>query len=86
MTLKKDSLEKQAELCANKLHRAEELIGGLGGERRRWSEVASSLNMTCENLTGDVLVASGVCAYLGAFTAKYRDDCIKDWISFCKVS
>ena len=86
MTLKKDSLEKQVDMCAKKLDRAEKLIGGLGGERTRWSEVATNLKMTYDNLAGDVLVASGVIAYLGAFTAMYRDDCIKDWTKFCKVS
>ena len=86
MTLKKDSLEKQVDLCAKKLDRAEKLIGGLGGERTRWSDAATQLQMTYDNLTGDVLVASGVIAYLGAFTAKYRDDCVKDWTKFCKVS
>ena len=86
MTLKKESLEKQVALCAEKLDRAEKLIGGLGGERIRWSEVASTLTVTYDNLAGDVLVASGVIAYLGAFTAKYRDDCVKDWTKFCKVS
>lgn len=85
MTLKKESLEKQVDLCAKKLDRAEKLIGGLGGERIRWSEVATSLTLTYDNLAGDVLVASGVIAYLGAFTAKYRDYCVKDWTQFCKV-
>ena len=41
--------------------------------------------MTYDNLTGDVLIASGVIAYLGAFTSAYRGDCIKDWIVKCQV-
>ena len=36
MTDKKDQLEKQVDLCARKLERAEKLIGGLGGEKDRW--------------------------------------------------
>ena len=74
------------DLCARKLGIAEKLINELGGESMRWSESASNLKMTFENLTGDMLVASGVISYLGAFTAKYRDDCIMDWIKFCQVS
>ena len=35
MTDKKDQLEKQVDLCAKKLERAEKLIGGLGGEKER---------------------------------------------------
>jgi dynein heavy chain, axonemal len=30
-------------------------------------------------LTGDVLIASGVIAYLGVFTHSYREQCIKTW-------
>lgn len=32
-------------------------------------------------MTGDILLSSGVIAYLGAFTASYRDDVIKQWTS-----
>ncbi len=35
MTDKKDQLEKQVDMCAKKLERAEKLIGGLGGEKDR---------------------------------------------------
>lgn len=31
------------------------------------------------NITGDVLLASGVVAYLGAFDARYRKTMISDW-------
>ena len=72
--------------CAQKLERAQKLIGGLGGEKDRWSQAASSLQETYDNLTGDVLIASGVIAYLGAFTSAYRGDCVKDWIKKCLVS
>lgn len=85
-TKEKESLEKQVNICAKKLDRAEKLIGGLGGERTRWAEAASNLQSVYENLTGDVLVASGVIAYLGAFTSYYREVGIKDWTKYCKVS
>ena len=39
---------------------------------RRWSASAKSLQETYDNLTGDVLISSGVIAYLGAFTSAYR--------------
>lgn len=54
------------------LFRAEQLIGGLGGEKDRWSKAAKDLAQQYENLTGDVLIASGVVAYLGAFTSAFR--------------
>ena len=49
----------------------------------RWSQAAQSLQETYDNLTGDVLIASGVIAYLGAFTGAYRSSCVKDWIKAC---
>ena len=42
----------QVELCQLKLERAEQLIGGLGGEKDRWSNSAVSLGKKYENLTG----------------------------------
>jgi dynein heavy chain len=35
------------------------------------------------DLTGDVLVASGMIAYLGAFTSLYRGDLTESWVSLC---
>ena len=73
------------DLCAKKLERAQKLIGGLGGEKDRWSLAAKNLQETYDNLTGDVLISSGVIAYLGAFTSAFRGDCIKEWIRKCTV-
>lgn len=84
-TEKKEKLEFQVDICSKKLERAEKLIGGLGGERERWSNAASTLQHTYDNLTGDILVSSGVIAYLGAFTAAFRNECIKKWVHECKV-
>ncbi|KAG7268093.1 LOW QUALITY PROTEIN: hypothetical protein CRUP_011869 [Coryphaenoides rupestris] len=69
---KKADLENQVDLCSKKLERAEQLIGGLGGEKSRWSETALSLGELYNNLTGDVLISSAIVAYLGAFTSSYR--------------
>ena len=38
----------------------------------RWTEVSNALRIKFHNLIGDVLVSSGVVAYLGAFTAAFR--------------
>ena len=69
---KKQKLEFQVDLCQKKLERAEALIGGLGGEKIRWTQAAKDLGTQYENLTGDVLISSAVVAYLGAFTASFR--------------
>ncbi|XP_011509795.1 dynein axonemal heavy chain 7 isoform X7 [Homo sapiens] len=74
---KKADLENQVDLCSKKLERAEQLIGGLGGEKTRWSHTALELGQLYINLTGDILISSGVVAYLGAFTSTYRQECKK---------
>jgi dynein heavy chain len=86
MTEEKQQLEFQVDLCAKKLERAEKLIGGLGGEKERWSTAAVNLQNTYDNLTGDVLVSSGVISYLGAFTAAFRKDCCEEWTALCEKS
>jgi dynein heavy chain len=43
MTNKKRELEHNIDLCEKKLDRAEKLIGGLGGEKERWTETARML-------------------------------------------
>lgn len=69
--------------CEQKLRRAEELIGGLGGEYNRWSETAKTLGKRYYKLTGDILIGSGIVAYLGVFTMPYRQKQIENWISMC---
>ena len=70
---KKVVLEAEVDLCSKKLDRAEKLIGGLGGEQSRWHQAALDLGDKYINLTGDVLISSGVVAYLGAFTSTFRN-------------
>ncbi|ELK27728.1 Dynein heavy chain 7, axonemal [Myotis davidii] len=72
------------DLCSKKLERAEQLIGGLGGEKTRWSQSALELGLLYINLTGDILISSGVVAYLGAFTSNYRQNQVKEWTDLCK--
>lgn len=71
-TKKKNELESEVDLCSVKLERAEKLIGGLGGEKTRWTATAEGLTAAYTNLTGDMLISAGIVAYLGAFTASYR--------------
>lgn len=68
---KKDLTEK-IDMCSKKLDRAEKLIGGLGGEKDRWTEAARLLGEKYINITGDVLLSSGIVAYLGAFIVDFR--------------
>ena len=72
MTQKKSDLEANIDLCEKKLDRAEKLIGGLGGEKERWTDNAKQLGEKYINVTGDVLISAAVVAYLGAFTVDFR--------------
>lgn len=36
------------------------------------------------NLTGDVLISSGMIAYLGAFNSLYRDELAASWVKQCQ--
>lgn len=71
-TKKKKELEDQIDVCSQKLDRAEKLIGGLGGEKTRWSETAKHLHSLLGNVIGDVLLSAGMVAYLAPFTVDYR--------------
>ncbi|XP_042559183.1 dynein axonemal heavy chain 3 isoform X2 [Clupea harengus] len=84
MCQKKEDLEDNIELCSQKLIRAEKLIGGLGGEKDRWTEAAHNLGIKYTNLTGDVLLSSGTVSYLGAFTVDYRVECQHAWHRMCQ--
>ncbi|XP_077979573.1 dynein axonemal heavy chain 3-like isoform X2 [Glandiceps talaboti] len=84
MIAKKKDLEENIELCSKKLVRAEKLISGLGGEKDRWSEAADSLGKLYINITGDVLLSSGLVAYLGAFTVDFRLKATEEWQVLCK--
>lgn len=75
------NLTDEVNLCTLKLQRAEELIGGLGGEKDRWMSTAKSLGERYFLLTGDILIAAGVVAYLGPFTMDFREEQIKEWVT-----
>ncbi|XP_071813132.1 dynein axonemal heavy chain 3-like isoform X2 [Apostichopus japonicus] len=84
MVAKKKDLEENIDLCSKKLVRAEKLIGGLGGEKDRWNEAADSLGERYIKITGDVLISSGVLAYLGAFTVDFRQSASEEWQKLCQ--
>ncbi|EDV95581.1 GH15699 [Drosophila grimshawi] len=79
----KKRLEDDIENCEKKLTRAEKLLGGLGGEKTRWSEAAKNLHESISNIVGDVLLAGGCTAYLGFFTTEYRVNILDDWNAIC---
>eukprot|EP00741_Cyanophora_paradoxa_P007767 tig00001206_g7515.t1 len=81
----KQELAVQVDVCEKKLSRAQKLIGGLGGEKDRWTATAESLGQQYENLVGDVLLSSGIIAYLGVFTLTYRQSVVAEWVEALKA-
>ena len=81
---KKADLENEVETCSRKLERAEQLIGGLGGERDKWAEIVGQLGTKYVRLTGDILLASAMVAYLGSAEQCQRDAILREWMKLCK--
>ncbi|XP_059054918.1 dynein axonemal heavy chain 12 [Achroia grisella] len=77
--IKKKALEDEVQLCIDKLYRAEKLIGGLGGEKVRWTAAAENLQLLYDNLAGDILVSCGIIAYLAPYTLPVRMEIIDKW-------
>ena len=81
---KKAELENEVETCSRKLERAEQLIGGLGGERDKWAEIVGNLGTKYVKLTGDILLSSALVAYLGSETQSDREQILNDWMNKCR--
>jgi len=73
-----EKLDNERQLVAKiddsskKLVRASKIIGGLAEEKVRWTETVARLEKEGSLLVGDCLVAAGMIAYSGPFTAKFR--------------
>jgi dynein heavy chain len=55
------------------------MIGGLAGEKERWTNIVAELTVQAEYVTGDSLVASGALSYSGSFTSVYREALEEGW-------
>nr|XP_012140860.1 PREDICTED: dynein heavy chain 1, axonemal [Megachile rotundata] len=81
---KKAELERQKQLCEDRMGRAVRLIDGLAGEQIRWIATVAELNTSLHNAVGDILLASGAIAYLTPFTDKYRETLLTSWQDLLK--
>ena len=75
----KAELQAKATQCQTRLGNADKLIGGLGGEKVRWTSTVAMCGELFSNLTGDVLVSAGTISYLGPFTFDYRVELVEQW-------
>lgn len=76
---KKDQLEKKEASCKIQLSNADKLVGGLGGEEKRWKETVDLLKEAYDNILGDVIVSAATISYLGPFTADFRVNLVSSW-------
>jgi dynein heavy chain len=75
--------DKVADVTA-RLEKATKLIGGLGAQKDLWLSNSEKLSGTYINLTGDVLISSGLIAYLGAFNSVLRNELTENWVKRCE--
>lgn len=55
---------------------AEMLINSLKGEREAWEKSLVKCRSDKETIEGDILICSGIMAYLGVFVKSYREECV----------
>jgi len=56
------------------------LIDKLGKEEENWKVSLAKSRADKLNVVGDIVISSGIIAYLGVFTAQYRKIAIESWI------
>lgn len=79
-----EALKLKKEDCLKKVERADQLITKLADENEMWKVDVVKKKEFRENIVGDIIVCSGIVAYLGVFTENYRVDCVKNWIDMLR--
>jgi len=69
----KQKTQDEADATVAKMDAANKLIGGLGGEKIRWTAQSKEFASTIRRLVGDVSLACGFVSYCGPFNGTFRD-------------
>ncbi|XP_028521906.2 dynein axonemal heavy chain 7-like [Apis cerana] len=75
----KIKLEKEIENCTIKLHKAENLITSLEGEKDRWMQLAENLKTNYDNLVGDMILTCGIISYIASYNIVFRNKIVEQW-------
>eukprot|EP00758_Cryptobia_borreli_P018936 Tbor_TRINITY_DN7672_c0_g1::TRINITY_DN7672_c0_g1_i1::g.1014::m.1014/K10408/DNAH; dynein heavy chain, axonemal len=81
---RKMQLENEIKLTEIRLGRSEKLLTGLASEQTRWINSVEELKIQHVNMVGMVAVTAGCVAYLGPFTAPYRQKAMETWAEKCR--
>lgn len=79
-----ERLKAQKDDCEKKCIRAGSLIEKLASENVNWQQSLIVNRANKENLVGDILISSGIIAYLGVFIKSYRQEAIQNWIQMMR--
>jgi dynein heavy chain len=82
----KKRIEDGAAALQRKMQQASDLIGGLAGERTRWTEDANNFADLKRRLVGDCAVACAFVSYCGPFNQEFRKFCVEEkFTNDCKT-
>ena len=74
----KQRIQQDAESTQKRMDAANRLIGGLAGEKRRWTAQSDAFANEIRLLTGDTAIACGFMSYVGPFNADFRTVLLKE--------